>query len=200
MSVAISWSANPLTPCPQGFWFSLTEDAATSAPLLRISARQLGNFAGSVISLFDESPAELPHSNPGDAEAVAHLLHNRILVAKHLFRDSNNRRAIIKIVTRLFLSSSTSDYAALLMGSWRMDDVWMEDIRHELREIVIALISPQHDDELIIPKVDAERPKEMTRLISAVYSGCTAEVKDAIASCVLPRLFEVKNLPYFVRR
>jgi hypothetical protein len=125
----------------QRYWYSLAENAATSSLLLRISTRQLGNLAGGVVSLFEE-PAIQGCPDPHDAEAIAHILRSRILVAKYLFKDINNRRAIITIVTRLFLSSSTSEYAALLVDSWRMDGVWMADIRHELHEIVIVPSAP----------------------------------------------------------
>jgi len=171
----------------------LTEDAATSALLLRISARQLGGFAGSVISHFEGGRMTLPDSDPRDAKAIAHILQNRILVAKHLFRDSNNRRAIVKIVTRLFLSPSASEYAGSLMDSWRMDDAWVADIRHELHEIVTIPINSLPADKLSILKVNTERPTEMTRLVSAIYGGCNGEVRVALASSVLPSLFKVKS-------
>lgn len=114
-------------------------DDATSALLLRISARQLANFTGGVVSLFERPPVPPLVRDQRNAEAIAHILRTRILVAKHLFKDVNNRRAIITIVIRLFLTSSTSEYAALLLDSWKMDDVWVADVHHELCRIVNAI-------------------------------------------------------------
>lgn len=79
------------------------------------------------------------NTDPRDAEIIAQILRKRILVARHLFRDISNRRAIIKIVTRLFLIRSTSEYAAVLLDSWRMDDSWSADLHYVLNLMVRSL-------------------------------------------------------------
>ncbi|KAF8312677.1 hypothetical protein DL93DRAFT_1297134 [Clavulina sp. PMI_390] len=154
------------------YWYTASEDSATSALLLRIAVRQLSNFSDAADS-FIPSGSDYTSVDPRDADTVARILRYNILVSKHLFRDSSNRRSILKIVIRLFLVPSTSEFACSLIDSWRGDETWLADLRHELGAII-----------------DHGSPEEMTRLLSAIYGGCGAETRLAVASNMLPALFE----------
>lgn len=123
--------------------------AATSAVLLRISSQHLRTCADGFAAILEvagispssfNSKPPLPQFQPDarDAYRIAHILRTRILVSEYqyLFRNTTNRRSVIKIVSRLFLYQETSEYASLLVDGWRADELWDADLKLELNDIV----------------------------------------------------------------